>query len=522
MEETQRCQFWLPNKKRFCANSPLFGTQFCGNHKPASVEARIPCPVDPSHTILQADVVAHVKKCPFLKQIEELRSKPYYEKGINSGSDEKDSSSFRSLSEVHEKCSPSGEVKGIQSGDIECSATFKSNKDMDKVDDKEPTFSKNYKSSSYADNDACSEMKRKAIFAMSGQEFHALLEKIQSAHSAICQNNIHDSYLLPDACDKWFNAKLDRRLPFQEKHAIQQASILGNLENLGIIGGPESISKANLHSEYMNGSAHGEEREQMKSHLKVVEFGAGRGYLTHMLSDCYGINDIVLVERRSYKFKADRTLRQMEAVILERLRIDIEDLKLDAVESLKGFHYAAVGKHLCGPATDLALRCCLNEQNCNKNVSEETNTGGNRPYIKGLAIATCCHHLCQWKSYVNKLFFINLGFTREEFCAVTWLTSWAVDGEHCSEASDHSNGAKLGTNLKVCNTTEDAVNVHDAGDTIRCLKPAARAILGLKCKELLDTGRLIWLRELGLSAKLVNYVPAKVSPENRLLLASNS
>jgi hypothetical protein len=37
--------------------------------------------------------------------------------------------------------------------------------------------------------------------------------------------------------------------------------------------------------------------------LAVVEFGAGRGYLTQMLADCYGIKNIFLVERRSYKLK---------------------------------------------------------------------------------------------------------------------------------------------------------------------------------------------------------------------------
>lgn len=26
-----------------------------------------------------------------------------------------------------------------------------------------------------------------------------------------------------------------------------------------------------------------------------------------------------------------------------------------------------------------------------------------QPVVDGLAIATCCHHLCQWKSYVSKL-----------------------------------------------------------------------------------------------------------------------
>ena len=63
-----------------------------------------------------------------------------------------------------------------------------------------PDFQKNYKSSSYADNDAFLEMKRKAIFGISGQEFHALLEKIQSTNSTICQNNIEDSYLIHICC----------------------------------------------------------------------------------------------------------------------------------------------------------------------------------------------------------------------------------------------------------------------------------------------------------------------------------
>ncbi|PRQ20818.1 putative methyltransferase TRM13, S-adenosyl-L-methionine-dependent methyltransferase [Rosa chinensis] len=40
----------------------------------------------------------------------------------------------------------------------------------------------------------------------------------------------------------------------------------------------------------------------------VVEFGVGRGYLTQMLADCYGIKRVFLVERKSYKLKADRSL----------------------------------------------------------------------------------------------------------------------------------------------------------------------------------------------------------------------
>lgn len=27
-------------------------------------------------------------------------------------------------------------------------------------------------------------------------------------------------------------------------------------------------------------------------------------------------------------------------------------------------------------------------------------------FLKGLAIATCCHHLCQWKHYISNLFML--------------------------------------------------------------------------------------------------------------------
>ena len=49
-----------------------------------------------------------------------------------------------------------------------------------------------------------------------------------------------------------------------------------------------------------------------------------------------------------------------------------------------------------------------------------------------------------------------------------------------------------------------------------------RAALGFKCKWIIDMGRLMWLREHGLDAKLVKFVPSSISPENHLLLARSS
>lgn len=87
-----------------------------------------------------------------------------------------------------------------------------------------------------------------------------------------------------------------RKLPYQEKHVLQQASILGNLEEFGVF----KKSCLSATGEQCDSNA---ESESDKDVSAVIEFGAGRGYLTQMLADCYGIKKVLLVERKSYKFK---------------------------------------------------------------------------------------------------------------------------------------------------------------------------------------------------------------------------
>ncbi|CAN1196395.1 tRNA:m(4)X modification enzyme TRM13 [Linum perenne] len=354
--EQPRCKLWLPKKNRFCANIPLNESPFCGNHTVRSDSKWIPCPIDASHSVLMENLESHVKRCPFMKQAKSLSLQSFYCKGINSGK-----------------------------GD---------------------------------DDDVTSEMKRHAVYRMSVAGFYELVEKVQSVHGLIC-GDIRESYKAPEACNMWINREIDRKMPFQERHVVQQASILGNLEEFGV-----------LKRSYGKGD---DDHDDGESAPAVVEFGAGRGYLTQTLADCYGIRKVFLVERKSYKLKADRSLRQKESLSLERLRIDIEDLNLKAVESLQGIRYLAIGKHLCGPATDLTLRCCLPERD-SKDATEQA--GNENPCLEGFAIATCCHHLCQWKHYINKEFMLSLGISKEEFHAITWFTSWAVDGDHGAEVSD--------------------------------------------------------------------------------------
>lgn len=181
---------------------------------------------------------------------------------------------------------------------------------------------------------------------------------------------------------------------------------------------------------------------------------------------------------------------------------------MHAVESLRGSPFLAIGKHLCGPATDLTLRCCLSERNINGDVQKCP--------IQGLAIATCCHHLCQWKHYINKKYFLNLGIKKEEFHAITWFTSWAVDADHGSDLSDVKDPRSHLPNIE---KEEDGEDVTPVKDIIRKMEAVERAVFGFMCKQIIDIGRLMWLKERRLDAQLVKYVPPSISPENHLLIA---
>lgn len=165
-----------------------------------------------------------------------------------------------------------------------------------------------------------------------------------------------------------------------------------------------------------------------------------------------------------------------------RLLMDIEHLNLGALECIKGCsNIVGVSKHLCGAATDLAIRCycttlpmtrdgkppttnvtddrvvehdsypdCkgadlvkrpLHEDTCDKAAVDETSKPGasSCPVTRnGVVMASCCHHRCNWTSYVGQTFFDQLGFGPVDFHLITLMSSWAVCGTRIN-MDDHSN-----------------------------------------------------------------------------------
>ncbi|GMP87366.1 hypothetical protein CsSME_00039763 [Camellia sinensis var. sinensis] len=282
--ESSRCKFWLPKKNRFCANVPLTNTLFCGNHTSRSDSQWIACPIDPSHTVLEENLQGHLRRCPLLKHVQSLSTQPFYQMGTNAGTDEEEEEEeeeekeeilFRPMGV--KDCTPLNDLSSSSSGPLGGIIT--------------------------------SEMKRNAVYTMTATQLSEIISKIQSVHASICRD-IQHSYKIPKACSVWINQQVDGKLPFQEKHVMQQASILGNLEEIGVL---RNSGGDILRDHYLCDESSGDDTTVPA----VVEFGAGRGYLTQLLADCYGIKKVFLVERKSYKLK---NLQQWQWLMNERRR----------------------------------------------------------------------------------------------------------------------------------------------------------------------------------------------------------
>ncbi|OQR96828.1 tRNA guanosine-2'-O-methyltransferase [Thraustotheca clavata] len=98
--EWTRCMFKLERKARFCNVARVPGSQYCGNHIDldtgvesnktkkfkAEMRKRVPCTLDPTHTVYLFDLKKHLVICNKLKDAEAMKQLPYYSLNINSGS----------------------------------------------------------------------------------------------------------------------------------------------------------------------------------------------------------------------------------------------------------------------------------------------------------------------------------------------------------------------------------------------------------------------------------------------------
>lgn len=91
--DAPRCALWLPQKSRYCSFQPVAGHAFCSHHQASQGDAgaahkeRVPCPLDPGHSIFVKDLQKHLRICPRAKERQAEESLPCFERDVNSGGD---------------------------------------------------------------------------------------------------------------------------------------------------------------------------------------------------------------------------------------------------------------------------------------------------------------------------------------------------------------------------------------------------------------------------------------------------
>ncbi|NXV80951.1 TRM13 enzyme, partial [Atlantisia rogersi] len=442
-----RCAYFVERKKRFCKMIPAPGRRFCGEHGQQEEEndrKRIPCPLDPKHTVYEDQLQKHLKKC-------NSREKPkpvYYVQDINAG--------FKNVAEKTEKQVP--------------------------------------------------------ISSLSKEELESLITKLKKASNGL-ELHLQEQILSHQALQEALNDPNNGESAF--KHLKQQASILGNMEKLHLLGPGRCF----------------------------VEFGAGRGKLSHWVNVALqNVENVqfLLVERATTRFKVDGKHQRGDSVF-ERLRVDIQHLCLKKVPVLekKKLPVVGIGKHLCGAATDLALRCLVeNYTTCCDGENEEpapkrsrtdkaevasnnsTDNGSMEDDCKpvaGIVIALCCHHKCDWTHYVGREFFKSVGLGPVEFNYFQRMSSWATCGmKETSTTASTSEDQTTDTEEH----EQMSSKTESSSDTLTgILTVEERKEIGHLCKLLIDHGRMEYLQQRGYKAALQYYTESAVSLENVLLTA---
>jgi Methyltransferase TRM13 len=263
----------------------------------------------------------------------------------------------------------------------------------------------------------------------------------------------------------------DSTVRYFEKHFNQAAALTALLDEGRAIGHDAAAESNRIM------------KTSIAPSVGVVEMGAGTAYTSMFAAEMLRMRNVsqhvAVVDRQGVRASADRTLRSFEQTpsaegantTFQRIRCDLKDLELGGLSELKACTKVwFIGKHVCGAALDMAL------------VAIDRYARGQTTTPVQVALASCCRHMCSWEAApaASTVWRGNWGCGRDEMAAVCKMCGWFTAGHEDEE-----------------------------------LKAKGRL-----CQEIVDAGRVMWLRSLGWQAHLVRYVDDMTSPESLAIVAS--
>jgi tRNA:m4X modification enzyme len=260
---------------------------------------------------------------------------------------------------------------------------------------------------------------------------------------------------------------------------------------------------------------HIQQVDSITNHLKAAnlcqpgttfcELGCGTAKLSDHVSEAMnGHSSHVLIDRKIFGSTRLRdgaiVGRGKEKSQVRRITMDIGEIN-NLPSTCDVDSVVAISKHLCGPAADLSIQCCV-------------------PTRTPMAVATCCHYLCNWKQFSNTRFFETLGFTERDFQVLAIISQWASMKKASKtkrESNDHSTGWTQLPTLASLPPTIHPEYLIDSKEFETNFPREEKTALGKRCKLFLDTARAYRLQEAGYRVKLVRYTT--MSMEDHLIMA---
>ncbi|PRW32644.1 tRNA:m(4)X modification enzyme TRM13-like protein [Chlorella sorokiniana] len=501
-----KCHYYMEKKRRHCKFDAIPGKKYCGNHiyfAEGTGPKRVPCPWEPKggHTVLETELEKHKHKCPGYRRLMAEQAQPFYSQGINGG----EGPDVQWPAEV--AAAVAAEAAAAEAAAAAAAAAGQAPRRRRGRGLQGPAAFQ----AAYA-------------AGLGEQGFAELLCRIKAACEQICEAEPLSLLVPPEAEPFLVPESATCNRPFSLKHAQQQASIVGNMKQQGLLEGAEQTT--------------------------YIEYGAGKGYLCHMLASCTpAARKVVMMDVRGFKEKADRSMRHLE---MQRLRCDIADFDVAGVAGLAGgaAPWVAFGKHLCGAATDFTLRSCARERRRQLGDAEQQAAAGQQQQQQ------------QQQAAVEQAadVFTELGFSPQEFEAIVWMTGWALCGHEApagfggsddereegaaqqahqaqQQAQQAAGEAAQSRSSHKRSREEEEEEQQAAEEQVAGPRPVQqdagtgwrpqadlvrerKIAVGQLCKRLIDAARLRWLGRQGFEASLVKYVPSSVSGENRLLVAA--
>ncbi len=514
-----RCSFFLKRKMRYCTVPRLPNSVWCGNHQHLAAgydddgamltrsktqekrggQRRLPCPLDPKHTVYERELNAHLQVCNVKKETRGLEGQPFYRVGANSGA----------AGRATHTSAPAATAPTLTIEEVR--ALFAKARHL--ASEKRP----------HPRGDTIEQL-------IKGPVATKILASIES-------NNVTSEA--------------------KARHVIQQASLVSHLNRRGLLynrstcvemgAGRGTLGQA-VHLAFPKARVMLVERSGVKFKADAPFRRTGEGsYFERYRLD---IRDLWI---KGLALPSSVAAQSPPLVFMGKHVCGVAtDLSLRAVanflqaaDETKTRNEGKVDEEVIeeGATTALADIDKANGTREKQEIKEDVNVG--------VVIATCCYHVCNYDDYVGMETWENeLKLTRADFevaqKSACWVPSLTSSRGHRHKSRARKAAAAAARTVPTTTTTtitttttrmeaegegrEEEEKREEEGReeeeeefaSHNDLSREEKIEIGWACKRLIDYGRLQFLRASGLEAECVVYCEPDVSPENSCILAWSS